>query len=176
MIVSTKGRYALRVMIDLAEHRSEKYVPLKEVAARQEISEKYLENILKVLVQNGFLEGLRGKGGGYRLTREPDQYTVGEILTLTEGSLAPVSCLVQGAAPCRRMSSCRTYEMWKGLDDLIEDYFGKITRQRLRYLKDEQKKIPAIGRDFLMCRSDQETTAPLVSVLVTASIRATMVQ
>ena len=110
MIVSTKGRYALRVMIDLAEHRSEKYVPLKEVAARQEISEKYLENILKVLVQNGFLEGLRGKGGGYRLTREPDQYTVGEILTLTEGSLAPVSCLAQ-----------------KGLDDLIEDYFGKIT-------------------------------------------------
>ena len=102
MIVSTKGRYALRVMIDLAEHRSEKYVPLKEVAARQEISEKYLENILKVLVQNGFLEGLRGKGGGYRLTREPDQYTVGEILTLTEGSLAPVSCLAQGQRdrPC----------------------------------------------------------------------------
>ena len=126
MIVSTKGRYALRVMIDLAEH-SEKYVPLKEVAARQEISEKYLENILKVLVQNGFLEGLRGKGGGYRLTREPDQYTVGEILTLTEGSLAPVSCLAQGAASCPRMSSCRTYDMWKGLDDLIEDYFGKIT-------------------------------------------------
>ena len=121
MIVSTKGRYALRVMIDLAEHRSEKYVPLKEVAARQEISEKYLENILKVLVQNGFLEGLRGQGGG-----EPDQYTVGEILTLTEGSLAPVSCLAQGAAPCPRMSSCRTYDMWKGLDDLIEDYFGKI--------------------------------------------------
>lgn len=70
---------------------------------------------------------MRGKGGGYRLTREPDQYTVGEILTLTEGSLAPVSCLTQGAAPCRRMSSCRTYNMWKGLDDLIEDYFGKIT-------------------------------------------------
>ena len=82
MIVSTNGRYALRVMIDLAEHQSEKYVPLKEVAARQEISEKYLENILKVLVQNGFLEGLRGKGGGYRLTRSPDQYTVGEILML----------------------------------------------------------------------------------------------
>ena len=92
MIVSTKGRYALRVMIDLSEHQSEKYVPLKEIAARQEISEKYLENILKVLVQNGFLEGLRGKGGGYRLTRSPDQYTVGEILMLTEGSLAPVSC------------------------------------------------------------------------------------
>ena len=87
MIVSTKGRYALRVMIDLAEHQAERYVPLKEVAERQEISEKYLENILKVLVQNGFLEGLRGKGGGYRLTRTPDQYTVAEILLLTEGSL-----------------------------------------------------------------------------------------
>ena len=127
MIVSTKGRYALRVMIDLSEHQSEKYVPLKEVAARQEISEKYLENILKVLVQNGFLEGLRGKGGGYRLTRSPDQYTVGEILMLTEGSLAPVSCLTPGAAPCHRMADCRTYEMWKGLNDLISNYFGNIT-------------------------------------------------
>ena len=113
MIVSTKGRYALRVMIDLSEHQSEKYVPLKEIAARQEISEKYLENILKVLVQNGFLEGLRGKGGGYRLTRSPDQYTVGEILMLTEGSLAPVSCLTPNATPCSRMANCRTYEMWK---------------------------------------------------------------
>ena len=127
MIVSTKGRYALRVMIDLAEHQSEKYVPLKEVAARQEISEKYLENILKVLVQNGFLEGLRGKGGGYRLTRSPDQYTVSQILMLTEGSLAPVSCLTPGASACARMANCRTYEMWKGLNDLISDYFGKIT-------------------------------------------------
>ena len=127
MIVSTKGRYALRVMIDLAEHQSEKYVPLKEVAARQEISEKYLENILKVLVQNGFLEGLRGKGGGYRLTRSPDQYTVGEILMLTEGSLAPVSCLTPGAASCSRTANCRTYEMWKGLNDLISNYFGNIT-------------------------------------------------
>ena len=108
MIVSTKGRYALRVMIDLAEHQAERYVPLKEVAARQDISEKYLENILKVLVQNGFLEGLRGKGGGYRLTRSPDQYTVAEILLLTEGSLAPVSCLTPGAPACERMANCRT--------------------------------------------------------------------
>ena len=127
MIVSTKGRYALRVMIDLAEHQADKYVPLKEVAARQEISEKYLENILKVLVQNGFLEGLRGKGGGYRLTRSPEQYTVEEILNLTEGSLATVSCLAAGAVPCRRMSECRTYKMWKGLDDLISNYFRGIT-------------------------------------------------
>ena len=123
MIVSTKGRYALRVMIDLAEHQAERYVPLKEVAERQEISEKYLENILKVLVQNGFLEGLRG----YRLTRTPDQYTVAEILLLTEGSLAPVSCLVPGAPACERMPNCRTYTMWKGLNDMIADYFGKIT-------------------------------------------------
>ena len=127
MIVSTKGRYALRVMIDLAEHQAERYVPLKEVAARQDISEKYLENILKVLVQNGFLEGLRGKGGGYRLTRSPDQYTVAEILLLTERSLAPVSCLTPGAPACERMANCRTYTMWKGLNDLIADYFGKIT-------------------------------------------------
>ncbi len=127
MIVSTKGRYALRVMIDLAEHQAERYVPLKEVAARQDISEKYLENILKVLVQNGFLEGLRGKGGGYRLTRSPDQYTVAEILLLTEGSLAPVSCLTPGAPACERMANCRTYTMWKGLNDLIAEYFGKIT-------------------------------------------------
>ena len=127
MIVSTKGRYALRVMIDLAEHQAERYVPLKEVAARQDISEKYLENILKVLVQNGFLEGLRGKGGGYRLTRSPDQYTVAEILLLTGGSLAPGSCLTPGAPACERMANCRTYTMWKGLNDLIADYFGKIT-------------------------------------------------
>ena len=127
MIVSTKGRYALRVMIDLAEHQTERYVPLKEVAARQEISEKYLENILKVLVQNGFLEGLRGKGGGYRLTRSPDQYTVAEILVLTEGNLAPVSCLAPGAPSCERMANCRTYNMWKGLNDLITNYFGNIT-------------------------------------------------
>ena len=127
MIVSTKGRYALRVMIDLAEHQAERYVPLKEVAERQEISEKYLENILKVLVQNGFLEGLRGKCGGYRLTRTPDQYTVAEILLLTEGSLAPVSCLVPGAPACERLPNCRTYTMWKGLNDMIADYFGKIT-------------------------------------------------
>ena len=127
MLVSTKGRYALRVMVDLAEHQAAGRIPLKEIAARQGISEKYLENILATLVRANMLSGMRGKGGGYRLTREPDQYTVGEILTLTEGSLAPVSCLAQGAAPCPRMSSCRTYDMWKGLDDLIEDYFGKIT-------------------------------------------------
>lgn len=127
MLVSTKGRYALRVMLELAQRPADSYTPLPVIAERQSVSEKYLESIVVLLSRAGLVEGVRGKGGGYRLTREPDQYTVGEILTLTEGSLAPVSCLAQGAAPCRRMSSCRTYDMWKGLDDLIEDYFGKIT-------------------------------------------------
>ena len=127
MMVSTKGRYALRVMIDLAEHQSEGYVPLKEIAARQEISEKYLESILKVLVQQRFLEGLRGKGGGYRLTRSPDQYTVEEILMLTEGSLAPVACLEQEPVECPRRAECRTLPMWRKLDAMIRTFFDGIT-------------------------------------------------
>ena len=143
MIVSTKGRYALRVMIDLAEHQAEKYVPLKEVAARQEISEKYLENILKVLVQNGFLEGLRGKGGGYRLTRSPDQYTVEEILMLTEGSLAPVACLEQEHVDCPRMADCRTLPMWRKLNTMIQDFFDGIT---LADLMDTDQ----VGNDYVI--------------------------
>ena len=127
MIVSTKGRYALRVMIDLAEHESEKYMPLKEIAARQGISEKYLENILKTLVQHGLLQGLRGKGGGYRLTRPVEQYRISDSLLLTEGNLAPVTCLEPGAAACRRLSECRTYQMWRGLDEVIHNYLDKIT-------------------------------------------------
>ena len=131
MIVSTKGRYALRVMIDLAEHPSEQYTPLKEIAARQGISEKYLENILKALVQHGLLQGLRGKGGGYRLTRRPEQYRVSDILLLTEGSLAPVACLEPGAAACDRLAECRTYELWRGLDQVIRDYLDRITLAEL---------------------------------------------
>lgn len=104
MLISTRGRYALRVMIDLAEHRSDGFIPLKRIAKRQEISEKYLENIIKLLVKAQLLNGLRGKGGGYRLTKDPDQYTVGGILRLTEESLAPVSCLESEAA----MAECRT--------------------------------------------------------------------
>lgn len=131
MIVSTKGRYALRVMIDLAEHRSEKYVPLKEVAARQEISEKYLENILKVLVQNGFLEGLRGKGGGYRLTMSPGEYTIGRILRLTETSLEPVGCIESGSTSCPKASECRTIGMWMKLGEIVNDYLDSITLEDL---------------------------------------------
>lgn len=127
MLISTKGRYALRVMIDLAEHRTEGYIPLKEVAWRQEISEKYLESIIKLLVRARLLEGLRGKGGGYRLTRPAEEYTVEEILRLTEDSLAPVACLEPGAAPCEKRSECRTLSMWQGLDRVIRDYLGGIT-------------------------------------------------
>lgn len=127
MLISTKGRYALRVMIDLAEHQTDGYIPLKEIAVRQEISEKYLESIIKFLVRAGLLNGLRGKGGGYKLTRSPDQYTVGGILRLTEDSLAPVSCLDAGASPCSRIAECRTISMWQGLDKVISDYLDNIT-------------------------------------------------
>ena len=131
MMVSTKGRYALRVMIDLAEHQSEGYVPLKEIAARQEISEKYLESILKILVQEHLLEGMRGKGGGYVLTRPPEQYTVGEILRLTEGSLAPVACLDGDCKGCSRSDECPTLDVWKNLDKLINDYLDGVTLDQL---------------------------------------------
>lgn len=126
-MISTKGRYALRVMIDLAEHQTEGYIPLKEIAQRQEISEKYLESILKILVQKKFLTGLRGKGGGYRLTRNPEMYTVGSILRLTEGTLAPVACLENDAPPCERVGECRTLPLWQGLFKLINDYFDGTT-------------------------------------------------
>ncbi|MDE7219121.1 MAG: Rrf2 family transcriptional regulator [Oscillospiraceae bacterium] len=127
MMISTKGRYALRVLIDMAEHQSGGYVPLKEIAQRQEISEKYLEGIVKTLVKGGVLTGLRGKGGGYQLSKTPDQLTVGAILRLTEGTLAPVACLEQGAAPCSKVSRCRTYAMWQGLDQVISEYLDGFT-------------------------------------------------
>ena len=127
MMISTRGRYALRVMIDLAEQQTSSFTPLKEIAARQEISEKYLESIVKNLVQNGFLEGLRGKGGGYRLNRAPRDYTVGEILRLVEGSLAPVACLDCKPNDCHRTVECRTLPLWEKLQALIENYLDSVT-------------------------------------------------
>lgn len=127
MLISTKGRYALRVMVDLAEHQTEGFIPLKEIAQRQEISEKYLESIIKLLVRAKLLNGLRGKGGGYRLTKPPAQYTVGAILRLTENSLATVSCLEPGADACPRAAECRTLVLWQGLDKVISDYLDHIT-------------------------------------------------
>lgn len=127
MMISTRGRYALRVLVDMAEHQTEEFVPLKEIARRQEISEKYLESIVKALVKDGILTGLRGKGGGYRLSKAPEQFTVGSILRLTEGSLAPVACLEQDAAPCSRAAHCRTLSLWEGLNQVIGDYLDKFT-------------------------------------------------
>ena len=127
MLVSTKGRYALRVMIDLAEHQADGFIPLKAIAERQEISEKYLENIIKLLVRAKLLTGVRGKGGGYRLAKAPEQYTVESILRITEDSMAPVSCLDANADACSRSAECRTLPMWKGLDKLITEYFENIT-------------------------------------------------
>ncbi|WP_313530501.1 RrF2 family transcriptional regulator [Anaerotignum sp.] len=126
MMISTKGRYALRVMIDLAEHSGD-YVPLKEIAERQDISEKYLEIIIKSLVREKLLIGQRGKGGGYRLNKTPDAYTVGSILRITEGSLAPVACLDEKSEQCARMHDCRTIKMWQGLDKIIAEYLDGIT-------------------------------------------------
>ena len=127
MMISTKGRYALRVLTDMAEHQTEGYIPLKEIAARQEISEKYLESIVKALVQAGILTGLRGKGGGYRLGVSPEQCTVGRVLRLTEGSLAPVACLEESAPSCVRMADCRTLPMWQGLNNMINEYLDRFT-------------------------------------------------
>ena len=127
MLVSTKGRYALRVMVDLAEHQAAGRIPLKEIAARQGISEKYLENILATLVRANMLSGMRGKGGGYKLTRAPETYTVGSILRLTEGSLATVACLEEGAPACPRMAECRTYPLWYKLDGMISEYLDSVT-------------------------------------------------
>ena len=127
MLISSRGRYALRMLADMAEHQTDGYVPLKEIAARQDISEKYLESIVKVLVKDGILVGLRGKGGGYRLSVSPDQITVGRVLRLTEESLSPVACLENGAAPCAKMADCRTLPMWQGLDKVIFEYLEKYT-------------------------------------------------
>lgn len=127
MMISTRGRYALRVIIDLAEHNSDGYIPMKEVAKRQEISLKYLERILPVLVKNGLVEGVHGKGGGYKLNRAPEECTVGEILRLTEGNLAPVACLGCDAQPCEKSSSCKTLSMWSKFHRLTNEYFDGIT-------------------------------------------------
>ncbi len=132
MIVSTKGRYALRVMIDLAEQKSadgmtQERTPLKEIAERQEISQKYIEAIMTLLSKNGFVDAAHGKGGGYRLNKKPQDYKIGDILRLTEGTLAPVACLEKGAITCPRNKECRTLPLWSKLDELVENYLDSIT-------------------------------------------------
>lgn len=143
MMISTKGRYALRILVDLAEHETGAYIPLKEIAARQEISEKYLESILKILVKNRLLQGLRGKGGGYRLSKRPEEITAGDVLRLTEGTLAPVSCLESGAEQCPRMAQCRTLPLWKELDQVIARYLDGVTLA-------DMMQSPEVGNDYVI--------------------------
>lgn len=126
-MISTRGRYALRVIIDLAEHGGGDFVPMKEVAARQEISLKYIERIMPLLTKENLVEGLHGKGGGYRLCRPPEDYSVGEILRITEGELAPVACLERGAKPCPRAAECRTLPMWKKYYAMTNEFFDGIS-------------------------------------------------
>lgn len=127
MMISTKGRYALRVMVDLAEHSNDGYVALKEIAERQNISKKYLEAIMALLSKAELVDAVHGKGGGYRLNNPPEHYRIGDILRITEDTLAPVACLEKSAEPCPRESKCSTVKMWRKLYTLIDEFFDGIT-------------------------------------------------
>ena len=122
-MISTKGRYAIRVMLDLAENDQGGYIPLKDIAARQEISKKYLEIIVKDMVSGGLLVGASGKGGGYKLCRKPEEYSLGEIIELMEGTLSPVACLAEAKNLCPRKGACRTLPLWTEYDNLVHDFF-----------------------------------------------------
>lgn len=126
MMISTRGRYALRVIIDLAENTQDKLIPMHAVAERQGVSLKYLERILPELVSHHLVEGVHGKGGGYRLTKDPNEISVGEILRITEGDLAPVACLECNGPECERVDDCRTLPMWKELNDRINTYLDSV--------------------------------------------------
>ena len=127
MIVSTRGRYALRVLVEMAEHSSDERIPLKEISEKQGISQKYMESIMTLLSKNGFVDAIHGKGGGYMLNRKPEEYRIGDILRLTEGTLAPVACLEKNAEQCPKQNVCRTVGMWRKLDELIETYLDSVT-------------------------------------------------
>ena len=130
-MISTRGRYALRVMIDLAENENGAYIPLKDIAERQEISKKYLEIIVKDLVNAGLLHGASGKGGGYKLVRRPQEYTIGEILELMEGTLCPVACLADPTYECSRKENCQTLPMWTEFDTMVHNFFNGRTLEDL---------------------------------------------
>lgn len=131
MMISTKGRYALRFLVDVAERQGDGFVPLKDVAARQGISEKYLEIVVKELVRGGLLVAVRGKGGGYRLSKAPGEYSVKSVIELMEGPLAPVACLEPGRGACPRRGDCRTLPLWQGLDQVISQYLARFTLRDL---------------------------------------------
>ena len=126
-MISTKGRYSIRILLDLAQHHNGSFIPMKDVAARQDISLKYIERLTPALKAAGLIESVHGIGGGYRLTRLPEDYTLWEILSLAEGDLAPVACLQEHAEPCQRAAECRTLPVWEGYYKLTQEYFSKIT-------------------------------------------------
>lgn len=140
MKISTKGRYAMRMLLDLAEHQNDGFVALKDIASRQDISKKYLEQIVPILNKSNVLRTNRGFQGGYQLAKSPDKYTVGEILRLTEGSLAPVACLENGALECERSAECAMLSVWEGLGKVIDEYLDSIT---LQDILDNQKALYA---------------------------------
>ena len=144
MRVSTKGRYALRMLVDLAEHIGSGYIPLKDISERQGISKKYLEQIIPVLNNGGILKAGRGAQGGYMLAKAPEQFTVAEILRLTEGSIAPVDCVDATPAACERSGFCATLPVWKGLARVIDEYLSGIT---LQDILDQQKQR---GQDYVI--------------------------
>lgn len=127
MMISTRGRYVLRVLADLAEHSNGSYIPMKDIADRQELSLKYIEKIMPLLTKQHFVDGLHGKGGGYRLNRPPEEYRVGDILRLTEGTLAPVQCLEKESNLCERAASCRTLPMWQKFNQMTNEFFDSVT-------------------------------------------------
>lgn len=127
MFISTRGRYAIRVIVDIAEHSTGEYIPLKQIAQRQHISQKYLEGIMTALSKAGMIDGAHGKGGGYRLSKAPEDYLVGDILKITEGSLAPVACLEHGESECPMAENCRTLPMWKKLNNLVSGYLDSVS-------------------------------------------------
>ena len=145
MIVSTKGRYALRVMLCLAKRDGGEYIPLKEIAEAEGISQKYLESIMTALSKAGFVDAVHGKGGGYRLNRAPAAYTVGSILKLTEGNLAPVACLEGPENHCERCDECPTLDFWSGLYAVVNDYIDRFTLADLLAEQQRKQHGPASG-------------------------------
>lgn len=145
MMISTRGRYALLLLLDLAEHQGNGYVALKDVAQRQEISKKYLEQIIPTLNRLELLHTTRGYQGGYRLAKPPEEYTLGDILRATEGSLAPVTCLEPADNPCSRQADCATLPVWKGLDKVINEYLDGITLQDILDQQDARR-----GDDYVI--------------------------
>ncbi|MBR3245577.1 MAG: Rrf2 family transcriptional regulator [Parasporobacterium sp.] len=145
MKISTKGRYALRMLIDLAEHQNSGYISLKDIAARQQISKKYLEQIIPIFNRTNILLTNRGSQGGYKLARTPDKITLGEVLRLTEGSIAPVACLDHDPDECERSAYCATLPVWQGLYKVISDYLDNVTIQTII---DQQNA--RLGNDYII--------------------------